>query len=155
VDVLLAPVGGGGLVAGCATAVKALCPDARVFGVEPELGDDLRRSLDAGERVTIEVPRTIADALQATSPGELTFSINRLLLHGVLTVSDAELLEAMRFAIERIKLVVEPGGAAALAALLAGKVPAGPDDRVGVILSGGNIDPARLSALIGARETDS
>jgi threo-3-hydroxy-L-aspartate ammonia-lyase len=150
VDVLLAPVGGGGLVAGCAITVKALSGEARVFGVEPEQGDDLRRSLDAGERVTIEVPRTIADALQATSPGELTFSINRLLLDGVLTVSDAELLEAMRFAIERLKLVVEPGGAAALAALLAGKVPAGPDDRVGVILSGGNIDPARLAALIGA-----
>jgi threo-3-hydroxy-L-aspartate ammonia-lyase len=149
VDLLLAPVGGGGLVAGCATTVKALNPDARVFGVEPELGDDLRRSLQTGERVSIGVPRTIADALQATVPGELTFSINRVLLDGVLTVSDAELLEAMRFAIERLKLVLEPGGAAALAALLAGKVPAGAGDRVGVILSGGNVDSARLAALLG------
>jgi threo-3-hydroxy-L-aspartate ammonia-lyase len=147
-DVLLAPVGGGGLIAGCATAVKALYPGARVFGVEPEPGDDLRQSLAAGERVSIEVPRTIADSLQATIPGELTFPINRVLLDGVLCVSDAELLEAMRFAIERLKLVLEPGGAAALAALLAGRVSVSRTDRIGVILSGGNIDPARLSALL-------
>jgi threonine dehydratase len=148
VDVLLAPVGGGGLVAGCATVVKALCPDARVYGVEPELGDDLRRSLEAGERVRIDVPATIADSLQATIPGQLTFSINRNLLDGVLTVSDAQLLDAMQFAIERLKLVLEPGGAAALAALLAGKLSVSATDRVAVILSGGNIDPARLAALL-------
>jgi threo-3-hydroxy-L-aspartate ammonia-lyase len=147
-DVLLAPVGGGGLIAGCATVVKALYPGARVFGVEPDSGDDLRRSLVAGERVSIEVPRTIADSLQATIPGELTFPINRALLDGVVCVSDAELLEAMRFAIERLKLVLEPGGAAALAALLAGRVSVSRTDRIGVILSGGNIDPARLSALL-------
>jgi threonine dehydratase len=150
VDVLLAPVGGGGLVAGCATVMKALCPDARVYGVEPELGDDLRRSLEAGERVRIEVPTTIADSLQATIPGQLTFSINRNLLDGVVTVSDAELLGAMRFAVERLKLVVEPGGAAALAALLNGKVTVSATDHVAVILSGGNVDPARLAALLGA-----
>jgi threonine dehydratase len=150
VDLLLAPVGGGGLIAGCATAVKALCPEARVFGVEPELGDDLRRSLAAGSRVRIDVPRTIADSLQATIPGKLTFSINSRLLDGVVTVSDAELIDAMRFAVERLKLVVEPGGAAALAALLSGKVTVSGADRVGVILSGGNIDPTRLAALLGA-----
>jgi threonine dehydratase len=150
VDVLLAPVGGGGLIAGCATVVKALCQPVRVVGVEPEQGDDLRRSLAAGERVEIEVPRTIADSLQATIPGELTFQINRALLDGVVTVSDDELLSAMRFAIERLKLVLEPGGAAALAALLAGKVEVSGADRVGVILSGGNVDPARLAALLGA-----
>jgi threonine dehydratase len=150
VDVLMAPVGGGGLIAGCATAVKALCPAARVFGVEPEHGDDLRRSLAAGERVRIEVPRTIADSLQATIPGKLTFSINSRLLDGVVTVSDAELIDAMRFAVERLKLVVEPGGAAALAALLSGKVTVSGADRVGVILSGGNVASARLAALLGA-----
>jgi threonine dehydratase len=149
VDVLLAPVGGGGLIAGCATAVKATCREARVLGVEPEPGDDLRRSLAAGERVRIDVPRTIADALQATTPGELTFEINRALLDGVVTVTDDELLDAMRFAMQRLKLVVEPGGAAALAALLAGRVPVSSRDRVAVILSGGNVDPAHLAGLLG------
>jgi threonine dehydratase len=150
-DLLLAPVGGGGLIAGCATVLKALCPAARVVGVEPEAGDDHRRSLAAGRRVAIEVPRTIADALQATTPGELTFEINRLLLDQVVAVSDAELVEAMRFGFERLKLVLEPGGAAGLAALLAGKVEAGPQSRVGVILSGANIDPGRLCELLARR----
>jgi threo-3-hydroxy-L-aspartate ammonia-lyase len=148
VDLLLAPVGGGGLIAGSATTVKALCPGARVIGVEPESGDDTKRSLAAGSRVTIGVPRTIADALQAAVPGRLTFAINQELLDGVVTVSDAELIEAMRFAFERLKLVVEPGGAAALAALLADKVDVQPGERVGVILSGGNVEAARLASLL-------
>jgi threo-3-hydroxy-L-aspartate ammonia-lyase len=147
-DLLLAPVSGGGLIAGCGTAVKALCPGARVIGVEPEAGDDYARSLAAGRRVSIEIPDTIADSLRLTMPGELTFAINRSLLDGVLTVSDAELIAAMRFAFERLKLVVEPGGAAALAALLAHRVDFAGDARVGVILSGGNVDPATFSRLI-------
>ena len=148
-DVLLAPVGGGGLIAGSATVLKALHPAARVIGVEPEAGDDHRRSLAAGRRVAIEVPSTIADALQATIPGELTFEINRVLLDEVLAVSDAELLDAMRFCFERLKLVLEPGGAAGLAALLAGRVAVRPGSRIGVILSGANIDPERLCELLG------
>jgi threo-3-hydroxy-L-aspartate ammonia-lyase len=148
VDLLLVPVSGGGLIAGSAVAVTALCPQARVVGVEPEAADDYRRSLLAGRRVAIEVPRTIADALTVTTPGELTFAINRELLDGIVAVSDAELVEAMRFSFERLKLVLEPGGAAGLAALLSGKVDLGDAERVGVILSGGNVDPARFGKLM-------
>ena len=148
-DLLLAPVSGGGLIAGCATAVKALCPAARVIGVEPEAGDDYARSLAAGRPVSIAIPETIADALRLTSPGELTFAINQSLLDGMVTVSDDELIAAMRFAFERLKLVVEPGGAAGLAALLAQRVEFPGDARVGVILSGGNVDPATFSRLLG------
>jgi threonine dehydratase len=148
-DLLLAPVSGGGLVAGCATAVKALCPGARVIGVEPQAGDDYARSLAAGSRVSIAIPDTIADALRLTTPGELTFALNRALLDAVVTVSDAELIVAMRFAFERLKLVVEPGGAAALAALLAHRVELAGNSPVGVILSGGNVDPATFARLVG------
>ena len=154
-EVLLAPVSGGGLIAGCATAVKALCPGVRVIGVEPESGDDYRRSLAAGRRVAIGVPVTIADALQVTMPGELTFEVNRALLDGVVTVSDAELVEAMSFAFEYLKLVLEPGGAAALAAVLAGKPSVEPGARVGAILSGGNVDLERFCGLLASRPTDS
>jgi threonine dehydratase len=148
-DALLAPVSGGGLIAGCALALKALHPSAQVFGVEPETADDYRRSLAAGRRVAIEVPRTIADALQVTTPGELTFTINRDLLDGIVTVTETELVEAMRFAFEQLKLVLEPGGAAALAALLAGRAEVELDARVAVILSGGNVDPMRFCELLG------
>jgi threonine dehydratase len=149
-DMFVAPVSGGGLIAGCATAVKSVCPDARVVGVEPEAGDDYRRSLQAGERTEISVPATIADALQVTMPGELTFEIGRRLLEGVVTARDEELVAAMRFAFERLKLVLEPGGAAGLAALLTGGLAVEPGARIGVILSGGNVDPERFGALVGA-----
>ncbi len=148
-DLLLAPVSGGGLIAGCGTAVKALCPGARVIGVEPRAGDDYARSLAAGRRVSIDLPDTIADSLRLTTPGELTFAINRTLLDAVVAVSDSELVAAMRFAFERLKLVVEPGGAAALAALLAQRVERIEGSRVGVILSGGNVDPANFARLMG------
>lgn len=147
-DLLLAPVSGGGLVAGCGVAVKALSPGARVIGVEPQAGDDYARSLAAGRRVSIDLPDTIADSLRLTTPGELTFAINRTLLDGVVAVSDSELVAAMRFAFERVKLVVEPGGAAALAALLARRVEGTAGMRVGVILSGGNVDPATFARLM-------
>jgi threonine dehydratase len=147
-DVLLVPVSGGGLIAGCAVAVKELCPAARVIGVEPEAGDDHRRSLAAGRRIEIEVPRTIADALQVTAPGKLTFEINRRLLDEVVTVSDHELIQAIRFSFERLKLVLEPGGAAGLAALVSSKVDLSEAQRVGAILSGGNLDPARAGELL-------
>ncbi|NJP48707.1 pyridoxal-phosphate dependent enzyme [Streptomyces sp. SBST2-5] len=147
-DLLLAPVGGGGLIAGCATAVKGLRPGARVIGVEPEAGDDTRRSLEAGHRVTIPVPRTIADGQALPTPGELTFSVNRRLLDGVVTVGEDEIRDAMRFAFERLKIVLEPSGATPLAALLTGRAGA-LAGRVGVILSGGNIDTERFARLCG------
>jgi len=144
-DTLLAPIGGGGLVAGCATVAAAFDPDIRVIGVEPEAGDDTRRSLAAGHRVEIEVPRTIADGQQITSPGELTFPIIQRLVSEVVLVSDGELLDAMRFAFDRLKIVLEPSGACGLAALLAGRVD--PGARCGVILSGGNVGLERFAEL--------
>jgi threo-3-hydroxy-L-aspartate ammonia-lyase len=149
-DALLVPVGGGGLIAGCATAAKALRPGIRVIGVEPKAGDDTRRSLEAGERVRIPVPRTIADGQQADIPGELTFAVNRQVVDTIVTVSDAEILDAMAFLFDRMKLVTEPSGASAAAALLAGRAEAG-GARVGVIISGGNVGAARFAELMAGR----
>ena len=147
-DVLVTPVGGGGLIAGCATAAAALRPGIRVVGVEPEAGDDTRRSLEAGKRVRVEIPKTIADGLQTTEPGELTFEVNQQLVDEVVTVSDDEILDAMAFLFDRLKLVTEPSGAVGVAALLAGRVHSG---RIGVVISGGNVGVARFAALLGGR----
>jgi len=147
-DLLLVCVGGGGLLAGCATAVDGLAPDTRVIGVEPEAGDDTKRSFAAGERVRIDVPRTIADGQQLPIPGELTFPVNQRLVDEIVTVSDAEIVDAMRLLFERAKTVTEPSGACAFAALLAGKVEAA-GLRVGVTLSGGNVTAARFAELMG------
>jgi threo-3-hydroxy-L-aspartate ammonia-lyase len=152
-DVLLVPVSGGGLIAGSAVATTDLAPGIRVVGVEPEAGDDTRRSLEAGRRIGIDVPRTIADGLQAQTPGALTFPINQKLVDGVVTVSDREIVEAMRFLFERLKVVAEPSGATALAALLAGSVPVS-GRRVGVVLSGGNIAAERFAELVGHHTSD-
>jgi threo-3-hydroxy-L-aspartate ammonia-lyase len=146
-DLLLVPVSGGGLLAGCSTVAKALRPGIHVVGVEPEAGDDTRRSLAAGERVRIEVPRTIADGLQATEPGELTFEVNRRRVDEVVTVSDDEIVAAMTFLYDRLKLVAEPSGAVGIAALLAGKVDAS-GRAAGVVLSGGNVGAARFAELV-------
>jgi threonine dehydratase len=146
-DALVVPVGGGGLIAGSATAAKGLQPGIRVIGVEPEAGDDTQRSLAAGERVRIPVPRTIADGQAAPIPGELTFSINRRLVDEIVTVSDDQIRDALRFAVDRLKQVMEPSGASGLAALLAGRVPS-PPERIGVIISGGNVGAARLASLL-------
>jgi threo-3-hydroxy-L-aspartate ammonia-lyase len=146
-DVLIAPVGGGGLIAGCSTVAKSLLPGIRVVGVEPEAGDDTARSLAAGKRVRIDVPRTIADGLQAVEPGELTFAVNRERVDEVVSVSDAEIVDAMTFLFDRMKLVVEPSGAVGVAALLAGRVLG---ERIGVVVSGGNVGAARFAALLGA-----
>ncbi len=124
-DVILVPLGGGGLLAGTCLAAHARAPNARVYGVEPDAGDDWVQSWRAGTIVTIPVPKTIADGQQTQAPGELTWPIVRALATGVLTVSDGEIRAAMRFAFERLKLVVEPSGASALAALLHGKVDVG------------------------------
>lgn len=149
-DLLVVPVGGGGLIAGCSTAAKALRPAIRVVGVEPEAGDDTRRSLAAGERIRIDVPRTIADGLQSDAPGELTFEVNRRLVDEVTTVTDAEILDAMAFLFDRMKLVTEPSGAVGVAALIAGRVETA-GRRVGVVVSGGNVGVARFAELLGAR----
>jgi len=146
-DVLLVPTGGGGLISGCAIAAAQLSPGIETWSVEPEAGDDWKRSWERGERVEIPHPETIADGLLTTSPGVLTFAIFRVLGAGVVTVSDDELRAAMRFAFERLKIVIEPSGAAGLAALLHAKVPVR-GRRVGVIISGGNVDPATFSAAI-------
>ncbi|MEU1462822.1 threo-3-hydroxy-L-aspartate ammonia-lyase [Streptomyces sp. NPDC005727] len=146
-DALLVPVGGGGLIAGSATAAKALHPGIRVIGVEPEAGDDTRLSLASGARVTIPVPRTIADGQALATPGEITFPINQRLVDAVCVVSDEEIVRAMRFAFERLKIVLEPSGASALAALMAGRVE-NPPRRIGVIASGGNIDTERFAGLL-------
>jgi threonine dehydratase len=146
-DTLVVPVGGGGLIAGCATAAKALLPGIRVVGVEPDTGDDTARSLAAGKRVHLGVPRTIADGLQSPTPGELTFEVNRRLVDEIVTVSDAEMLDAMAFLFDRLKLVSEPSGAVGVAALLAGRVRG---RRVGVVISGGNVGVARFAELLAA-----
>jgi threonine dehydratase len=145
-DLLVAPVGGGGLIAGCATVAKGR--GLRVVGVEPEAGDDTARSLAAGERITGGIPHTIADGLQAPAPGELTFAVNRELVDEIVTVSDAEIVDAMSFLFDRLKLVVEPSGAVGVAALLAGRVAGG---RIGIVLSGGNVGAARFAELVRAR----
>ncbi|MCL7425343.1 threo-3-hydroxy-L-aspartate ammonia-lyase [Streptomyces sp. NPDC057806] len=147
-DALVVPVGGGGLIAGSATAAKGLLPGISVIGVEPEQGDDTKRSLEAGRRVSVPVPRTIADGQAADIPGELTFSLNQKLVDDIVLVSDDEIRDAMRFAFERMKTVMEPSGATPLAALLAGRIEPLPR-RVGVIVSGGNIDARRFAELIG------
>jgi threonine dehydratase len=146
-EVLLVCTGGGGLLAGCALAATALRPGIAVYGVEPEAGDDFAQSFARGERIEISVPDTIADGQQTTSPGELTFPIVQRLCAGILTVSDDGLRAAMRFAFERLKLVIEPSGASALTALLDGKLDA-VGKRVGVIVSGGNVDAAKYAAIL-------
>jgi threonine dehydratase len=149
-DVLAVCLGGGGLLAGSCLAATGLAPACALYGVEPEAGDDWLRSWHANERVTIPVPQTIADGQQTQQPGALTWPIVRAHARGVVTVTDDELRETMRFAFERLKLVLEPSGASALAAVLFGKLDVR-GKRVGVTLSGGNVDPLLFGAAI-ARE---
>lgn len=149
-DELRVPIGGGGLMAGSATAGKALYSDIRMVGVEPEAGDDTKRSLEAGERISVPVPKTIADGQGAEIPGEMTFDINRRLVDAIDLVTDAQLLDAMAFAFDRLKIVLEPSGATGLASVMFGERPA-PGSRVGVILSGGNVGLSRFVELMAAR----
>ena len=148
-ELLLVPVGGGGLIAGCATALKALAPGSRVIGVEPQASDDVARSIASGHPQRVEVSQTIADGQQLATPGRLTWPIIRDRVDAVVTVSDAEIVTAMRLLFERLKVVAEPSGACALAALLAGRVSVAAGQRVGVVLSGANIDARRFAALVG------
>lgn len=146
-DAFIGCTSGGGLIAGCATAVKHLAPTAQVFASEPEAGNDTLLSLRAGFPVGIDVPQTICDGQQTPKPGELTFAVNKRLLTDVLLTSDATVIEAMKFVFDRMKLVVEPSGANALAALITNKSRF-QGMRVGVSLSGGNVGLARFCALV-------
>lgn len=147
-EILVTPCGGGGLLSGCAVAARGMNPEIRLWGVEPEAGDDMKRSLAAGAPVTIPVPATIADALQTTRPAERTLAGVRELTEGIETVSDLELRRAMALLAARMKIVVEPGGAAAFAALLHNKIPGTAGRKVGIVLSGGNVDLERFGALV-------
>ncbi len=146
-DYLFVCVGGGGLISGCALAAHQLSPGCKVIGVEPEAGNDVQQSLRKGEIVSIPVPKTIADGAQTTFPGKLTFAIMRALVSGILTVTDAELVEAMKFFASRMKIVVEPTGCLAAAAVF-GKQADLAGKRAGVIVSGGNVDPQALAKFL-------
>ena len=151
-DALFAPLGGGGLLSGSALAARALSPRCRIYGVEPEAGNDGQQSFRSGRIVTIETPRTIADGAQTLHLGELTFPIIRRDVDDVLTASDAELVDAMRFFAERMKIVVEPTGGLGFAAArrMATSLKG---QRVGVVISGGNVDLRRFAELV-ASPTD-
>ena len=148
-DLLLCPASGGGLIAGVSLAFERLSPETRIYAVEPEGYEDTRMSLEQGRRVTVKPERpSLCDALLTTTPGELTFPINQRRLSGALAVSDEEALQATAFAASHLKLVVEPGGAVPLAALLNGRIDAA-GSTVVLVASGGNIDPALLARALG------
>jgi len=147
-DALVAPVGGGGLMAGCGTVARTLFPGMQIIGVEPDTANDTWLSIQKGERVTIPPPPTIADGVRLTTPGALTFPILQQTLSDVALVTDDEIRAALRYLVLRAHVVVEPTGAVAAAAVLTGKVPLERGARVGVILSGGNIDPPLLSEIL-------
>ncbi|MET0983284.1 MAG: threo-3-hydroxy-L-aspartate ammonia-lyase [Telluria sp.] len=146
-DVLLVPLGGGGLLAGSALAASGLAPACRVIGVEPEAGDDGRQSLRKGEIVHIGVPATIADGAMVTHVGEHNFEVIRRRVDDIVTVSDAQLVETMKFFAERMKMMVEPTGCLGAAAALHGAYPVA-GKRVGILISGGNVDLSRFAALV-------
>jgi len=146
-DAVFVPVGGGGLISGISLALAELMPSCAVIGVEPSDADDTRRSLEAGYRVSITAPTTIADGLRSTQPGELTFPIIERHVQRIVTVAEVEIIEATRLLFERLKLVVEPSGACSVAAVLQpGQLPRAA--RVGVILSGGNVDPSTFAEIL-------
>ncbi|MBX7221516.1 MAG: pyridoxal-phosphate dependent enzyme [Blastocatellia bacterium] len=145
-DVLLAPVGGGGLLSGCSVAAKQKNPRMHIYGVEAETANDTFLSFQKGERVTIPVPETIADGMRTQAPGELTFPVLQQHVEGILLVTEEEIRAAMRFFLYRMKILVEPTGAVATAALLAHKVPCS-GKRIGIIISGGNVDADLVTTL--------
>jgi threo-3-hydroxy-L-aspartate ammonia-lyase len=151
-DVLLVPLGGGGLLAGSALAAAHLSPSCTVIGVEPEAGNDGQQSLRAGRIVDIPVPRTIADGAMTTHLGQHNFAVIRKLVDDIVTVSDAQLATTMAFFAERMKMLVEPTGCLAAAAALHGAVPGGAPalagKKVGILISGGNVDLARFAQLV-------
>lgn len=149
-DALVVCVGGGGLIAGCAVAAHHLCPGIEVIGVEPEAGNDTQRSLAEGRIIHIDTPVTIADGAQTQHSGKLTFPVIQQLVSRIVTVTDEQLVQGMRFFAERMKLVVEPTGALAAAAVMnrVQGMPTLSGKRVGVIISGGNVDITRFSQLL-------
>lgn len=146
-DAIVVTVGGGGLLAGTCLAAHGIDERIAVWGVEPEAGDDFKQSLAKGERVSIPVPDTIADGARTQSPGAITFPVAKAYAAGIVTVSDDEIRAAMRFAFERIKLVIEPTGAAGLAAVLDHRLPHH-YDRIGIVVTGGNVDPDTFASFI-------
>jgi threonine dehydratase len=152
VDVVVVGVGGGGLISGIASAIKARRPSARIIGVEPERSNAVSLAIERGEIVTIQ-PESVADGLGAPFAGRWTMAITQRLLHDIVLLDDATILAGLRFALERLKQVLEPAGAAALAAVLAGRVTIADGERVAVVLSGGNVEVGRLGALIEAAGT--
>jgi threonine dehydratase len=146
-DCILTPCSGGGLFAGVSTAAKSIKPAIKCFAVEPETANDTQQSVAKGDRVKISPPPTIADGLRVQTPGKLTFPITRTNADAVLTVSDEEIIAAMRFMLFRMKLLVEPSGAAAAAAVFTKKIPK-ESQRVGVVLSGGNVDSDMLAGIL-------
>jgi threonine dehydratase len=146
-DAIVLPIGGGGMVSGCAVAAKGVKPGIRVFGVEPETANDAYLSMKRGERVVIDPPETIADGLRTSAPGKLTLPVIQALVDDILLVTEDEIREAVRFFAMRMKIVVEPSGAVPAAAVLHGKLPAW-CRRVGVVISGGNVDPAMLAEIL-------
>jgi threo-3-hydroxy-L-aspartate ammonia-lyase len=153
-DVLVAPIGGGGLISGCSIAAHALRPGLRVIGVEPDTANDTFLSLQNGAITLTPQSHSIMDGLLPTAPGELTFSIMRQHLEAVALVTDDEAAAAVRFLLLRLKLLVEPSGAAPVAALLANRVPNVRGKKIGVVLSGGNMDPEKLAGILISNETD-
>jgi threonine dehydratase len=149
-DALLTPVGGGGLMAGCSTVARALSPAMAVIGVESDTANDTYLSFRKGERVSIPPPPTIADGIRLTIPGALTFPILKSNLTDVVLVSDDEIVETVRRLATEVHIVVEPTGAVPAAAVLSGRLGLSKGAKVGVVLSGGNIDPAMLSSIVGA-----
>jgi threonine dehydratase len=147
-DVLVAPVGGGGLMAGCSTVARALFPGMTIIGVETDTANDTYLSLRKGERVSIPPPVTIADGIRLTTPGALTFPILKENLTDIALVTDDQVRDAVRFMALRVRIVTEPTGAVGAAAVLAGRLPVDRGARVGVVLSGGNIDPALLIDIL-------
>ena len=149
-DAIVVPVSGGGLIAGWTTAAKHLRPGITVYGAEPETAADTKKSLDAGERVTVPSNPTIADGLRVTTPGKLTFPIVQHDVKDILLVSDEEMVETLTWMLERMKILVEPSGAAGAAAVRHRKADFS-GKRVGVVLSGGNVDLAKLTEFIASR----
>ncbi|WP_202882250.1 threonine ammonia-lyase [Candidatus Manganitrophus noduliformans] len=147
-DFLVAPIGGGGLISGCSIAAHAIRPGIRIVGVEPETANDTFLSLKQGKIISTPLSRSIADGLLSPAPGRLTFPVMQQHLESVALVTDAEIAEAVRFMLIRMKLLVEPSGAAGVAALMAGKVPGLRGKRVGVVLTGGNVDPSLLGMML-------
>lgn len=151
-DVLSVPIGGGGLISGCSIAAHAMRPGIRIIGVEPDTANDTFLSLQKGEIVATEQSHSIADGLLPTAPGQITFPIMQQHLESVVVVSDEAMADAVRFMLLRMKLLVEPSGVAPIAALMSGKVPNVQDKKIGVVLSGGNVDPAKLAGMLTSDE---